>query len=129
MVLIPKSDPMQIRMNVDMMTPLTHAIRRTRHAGRSTIQTEQCQALHQTGHETRVHAVPARPSFATDHNLLNHRGLRRSKCLTFGINSAAAEVFHKEMQTLTDIPNVTNIYDNILVLSAREEKHSIALCH
>jgi len=58
-----------------------------------------------------------------------HRGLHRSKRLTFGINSAA-EVFHEEEmhQTLADIPNVTNIYDNILVFSAREEEHNITLC-
>lgn len=57
--------------------------------------------------------------------LYTHRGLRRSRRLTFSINSAA-EVFHEEMhQTLADI---RNIYDDILIHSATEEEHDITLC-
>ena len=57
-----------------------------------------------------------------------HRGLRRSKRLSFGINSAA-EVFHEEIhQTLSDIPNVSNIYDDIIVYGKTQEEHNIALC-
>ena len=57
-----------------------------------------------------------------------HKGLRRAKGLMFGIN-AASELFNEEIkQTLSDIPNVFNIYDDIIIAGQNDEEHDIALC-
>ena len=56
-----------------------------------------------------------------------HRGLRRSRRLIFGINTAA-EVFHEGThQTLADISSVRNIYDDILIYGKTEREHKLAL--
>jgi len=53
-------------------------------------------------------------------------GLRRSKRLTFGINSEAKCIPQRDSP---DFLNVTHIYNNIiLVFSATEEEHNITLC-
>ena len=60
-------------------------------------------------------------------NFYTHRGLQQSRRLTFGIN-AAAEVFHEEIhQTLTDIPSVRDIYDDILIYGKTDREHNLAL--
>ena len=56
-----------------------------------------------------------------------HQGLRRFKRLNFGTNSAA-EIFNEEIrQTLVDIENVANIYDDILVFGKSQQEHDQAL--
>ena len=45
----------------------------------------------------------------------SHKRLRRAKRLMFGINSAS-EIFNEEIkQTISDIENALNIYDDIVV--------------
>ena len=55
-----------------------------------------------------------------------HRGIQRSRSLTFGIN-VAVEVFHKEIhQILPDIPGARNVYDDILIYGKTEREHNMA---
>ena len=54
-----------------------------------------------------------------------HKGLRQFKRLTFGTN-AAAEVFHDEMtNTLSDIQQAANIYDDIIVYGRNQQEHDL----
>ena len=56
-----------------------------------------------------------------------HKGLRQFRRLTFGTNSAA-EVFHNEMtNTLSDIQNADNIYDDIIIYGHTQKGHDICL--
>ena len=56
-----------------------------------------------------------------------HQGLRRFKRLNFGTNSAA-EIFNEEIrQTLVDIENVENTYDDIIVFGKSQKEHDRAL--
>ena len=131
LVLTPKADPTQIRMNVDMTTANT-AIKRTRHVipTLEELRYELNGARHFTKLDMRhgymqLELDPASRPITT---FYTHQGLRRSRRLTFGINSAA-EVFHEEIhQTLADIPNVKNIYDDIIVYGATSTEHNLALC-
>ena len=57
-----------------------------------------------------------------------HQRLHRSGRVTFDIKSTR-KVFHEELrQTLPDIPNVDNIYDNILISGHNQAEHDLAQC-
>jgi len=123
---------MQIRMNVDMTTA-NIAIRCIRHVI-PTLE-ELRYKLNNKKHFTKLDMRHSYMQYELDSSsrpittFYTYRGLRRSRHLTFGINSAA-EVFHEEIrQTLTDIPNVNNIYDDILISGETQEEHDLALCH
>ena len=131
LVLTPKADPNQLRMNVDMTTANT-AIRRTRHVIPTT--EELRYKLNGAQHFSKLDMKQGYMQMELDADsrpittFYTHRGLRRSRRLAFGINSAA-EVFHEEIhQTLSDIPNVQNIYDDIIVYGSTEAEHNQALC-
>ena len=56
-----------------------------------------------------------------------HVGLKRFCCLNFG-TSSASEIFHEKVrETISGIPNVFNIHDDILVYGKTEEEHNQAL--
>ena len=56
-----------------------------------------------------------------------HLGLRRFTRLNFGVSSAA-EIFQNVIrETLSGIPGVTNISDDILVYGSSQEDHDTAL--
>ena len=56
-----------------------------------------------------------------------HGGLRHFKRLNLCTNSAA-ELFHQEIsQTLVDIINADNIYDDIIIYGRSEREHDLAL--
>ena len=56
-----------------------------------------------------------------------HKGLQQFKRLTFGTNSTA-EIFHHEIsQTLSDITNASNIYDDIIIYGKTQQAHDLAL--
>ena len=58
-----------------------------------------------------------------------HRGLKRSKRLHFGVNSAA-EIFNEEVRNaVAQEPNAVSIYDDILVFGATPEGHDEILRH
>ena len=105
----PKADPMQIRMNIDMTTANT-AIQRTRHVipTLEELRTE----LNGARYLTKLDLKHGYMQMELDQALrpitifYMHRGVRRSRKLTFGIN-AAAKIFHEEIhQTLAYIPSV-----------------------
>ena len=108
-VLTPKADPTQIRINIDMTTANT-AIARTRHV-KPTVE-ELRYELNGAQHFTKLDMkhgymqMELNPASRPITTFYTHRGLRRSRRLMIGINSAA-EVFHEEIhQTLTDISGV-----------------------
>ena len=130
LVLTPKANPEEIRMNVDMTTANT-AIRRTRHVI-PTLEELRYQ-LNGAQHFTKLDMkhgymqMELNPESRSITTFYTHRGLRRSRRLAMGINSAT-EVFHEEIhQTLSDIPNVCNIYDDIIVYGATAAQHNLAL--
>ena len=97
----------EVRMNIDMTTDNT-AMQRTRHVipTMEELRNELNDARYFTKldmkhgyrHMERDQALRPITTFCT------HRGIQRSRSLTFGIN-VAVEVFHKEIhQTLPDIP-------------------------
>ena len=103
-------------MNIDMTTDNT-AMQRTRHVipTMEELRNELNDARYFTKldmkhgyrHMERDQALRPITTFCT------HRGIQRSRSLTFGIN-VAVEVFHKEIhQTLPDIPGARNVYDDI----------------
>ena len=56
-----------------------------------------------------------------------HSGLNRFKRLNFGTNSAA-ELFNREIsQTLVDISNTDNSYDDIIIYERNKREHDLAL--
>jgi hypothetical protein len=130
LVLTPKADPDQIRMNIDM-TCANAAIRRTRHV---------IPALD----EMRLHLNGATRFFKLDMNhgymqfeldeksrplttFYTPEGLRRSKRLIFGAN-AAAELCNEEIRRSTaDIEGLINIYDDMLGYGKTQIKHDFAL--
>lgn len=57
-----------------------------------------------------------------------HWELGQLQRLTFGINSTQG-VFHEEIkQTLADIPNVKNIYDDISIARHNQAENDLVLC-
>ena len=129
-VITPKTDPSKIRMNVDMTTA-NHAIKRTRHVI-PTLE-ELRYKLNGAGHFSKLDMNHGYNQFEIEPEcryvtvFYTHQGLRQFKRLTFGTN-AAAEVFHNEMaNTLNDILQVENIYDDIIVFGKTQREHDLAL--
>ena len=129
-VLTPKADKSQLRMSIDM-TKVNKAIKRTRH----TIPTleELRYKLNGAMHFTKLDMKQGylqfelKPESRYLTTFYTHQGLRRFKRLNFGTNSAA-EIFNEEIrQTLVDIENVANIYDDILVFGKSQQEHDQAL--
>ena len=56
-----------------------------------------------------------------------HRGLRRYTRLNFGTNSAAEQFQQAIQQTLSGIPGVMNISDDIIVFGADKAAHNQAM--
>lgn len=115
-VLTPKADPSQLHMNIDMTTA-NAAIKRTRHVI-PTLE-ELRYKLNGAKHFTKLDMKQGymQLELTTESRYMTtfytHRGLRRFKRLNFGTNSAA-ELFHQEIsQTLVDIDNADNLYDDI----------------
>ena len=130
LVLTPKANPNEIRMNIDMTT-VNKAIRRTRHVI-PTIE-ELKYRLNGMTHFSKIDLKHGYMQFELAEEsrhlttFYTHRGLRRAKRLMFGIN-AATEVFNEEVkQTFSDISNALNIYDDILVFGKNKQEHDLAL--
>ena len=130
LVLTPKSNPNEIRMNIDMTT-VNRAVRRTRHVI-PTIEELKYQ-LNGMKHFTKIDLKHGYMQFELAEEsrhlttFYTHRGLRRAKRLMFGIN-AATEVFNEEIkQTFSDIPKALNIYDDIIVFGKTKQEHDMAL--
>ena len=130
MVLTPKADPNQLRMNIDMTTA-NSAIKRTRHV----IPTLEELRYHLNGakHFSKLDMKQGYMQLELETSsrymttFYTHRGLRRFTRLNFGTN-AAAEIFHQEIrQTLVDIQNTQNLYDDIIVYGKSKKEHDIAL--
>ena len=131
LVLTPKADPNEIRMNIDMTTP-NKAIKRTRHVI-PTVE-ELKYKLNGMKHFSKIDLKHGYMQFELDEEsryittFYTHKGLRQAKRLMFGIN-AASELFNEEIrQTLSDIANVFNIYDDIIIGGMTKEEHDRALC-
>ncbi|CAB4003123.1 Transposon Ty3-I Gag-Pol poly [Paramuricea clavata] len=129
-VLTPKADPSQLRMNIDMTTADT-AIKRTRHVI-PTLE-ELRYKLNGATHFTKLDMKQGYMQLELKQEsrymttFYTHRGLRRFKRLNFGTNSAA-ELFHEEIsQCLIDIDNADNLYDDIIVYGKTQQEHDIAL--
>ena len=129
-VITPKTDPTKIRMNVDMTTA-NKAISRTRHV----IPTLEELRYRMNGAKyfSKLDMNHGYNQFELDEAsrpitvFYTHKGLRQFRRLTFGTNSAA-EVFHNEMaNTLSDIQNADNIYDDIIVYGRTQQEHDVAL--
>ena len=130
LVVVPKPNQSDIRLCVDIRAA-NKAIQRTRHIlptfeevvaeigdARVFSRLDLVQGYHQLllSKDTRYITT-----FAT------HCGLRRYKCLNFGI-SCASEIFQETIrQTIQDIPNTTNISDDILVYTRDTKSHEAIL--
>ena len=130
LVLTPKADPKELRVNIDMTT-VNPAIKRIRHVI-PTID-ELKYRLNGSQHFTKLDMKQGymQSELHEDSRHLTtfytHQGLRRAKRLMFGIN-AAAEIFHEEIsRTLSGINSVTNIYDDILIYAKTQKEHDITL--
>ena len=113
------------------MTTANSAIKRTRHVI-PTLE-ELWYKLNGTTHFTKLDMkhgyiqLELDPKSRYMTTFYTHRGLRRFKRLNFGTNSAA-ELFHQEVsQTLVDITNADNIYDDIIIYGRSKREHDIAL--
>ena len=131
LVLTPKANPDEIRMNIDMTT-VNKAIKRTRHVI-PTVE-ELKYRLNGMRHFTKIDLKHGYMQYELDDGsrhlttFYTHQGLRRAKRLMFGIN-AASEIFNEEIrQTLIDINNAMNIYDDIIVYGRVQQEHDLALC-
>ena len=99
LVLTPKADPKELRMNIDMTT-VNPAIKRTRHAIPTTDELKY--KLNGSQHFTKLDMKQGYMQFELHEDSRHlstfyaHQGLRRAKRLMFGIN-AAAEMFHEEI--------------------------------
>ena len=129
-VITPKTDPTKIRMNIDMTTA-NKAIKRTRHVI-PTLE-ELRYKLNGAAYFSKLDMNHGYNQYEIDPEsrhmtvFYTHQGLRQFKRLSFGTNSAA-ETFHDEMaNTLGDIPQVENIYDDILVFGRTQREHDLAL--
>ena len=117
-------------MNIDMTTA-NKAIRRTRHVI-PTIE-ELRYKMNGAAHFSKLDMNHGYNQFELVESsrhitvFYTHKGLRQFKRLTFGTNSAA-EVFHHEIsQTLSDITNASNIYDDIIIYGKTQQEHDLAL--
>jgi len=129
-VLTPKPDQTELRMNIDMTTPNT-AIRRTRHVIPTIeeLRYELNGAKIFSKLDMRQGYMQLELAEESRHmtTFYTHKGLRRFKRLNFGTNSAA-ELFHEEIsQLLVDLPNARNIYDDIIVFGENKKEHDIAV--
>ena len=130
LVLTPKSNPEEIRMNIDMTT-VNKAIRRTRHVI-PTVEELKYQ-LNGMKHFSKIDLKHGYMQFELNEKsrhlttFYTHKGLRRAKRLMFGIN-AASEIFNEEIkQTLIDINQAMNIYDDIIIYGKNQEEHNQVL--
>ena len=130
-VMTPKAEPGQMRMNIDM-TGVNKAVKRTRHV----IPTVEEMKVELNGmkHFSKIDLKHGYMQFQLEEGsrhlttFYTHKGLRRAKRLMFGINSAS-EIFNEEIkQTISDIENALNIYDDIVVCGRNKAEHDLALC-
>ena len=131
MVLTPKADSSQLRMNIDMTTA-NAAIKRTRHV--IPMLEELRYKLNGATHFTKLDMkqgymqLELNPKSRYITTFYTHRGLRRFKRLSFGTNSAA-ELFHEEIsQLIVDIHNADNLYDDIIVYGKNTTSRSLKFC-
>ena len=129
-VLKPKADPSQLRMNIDMTTANT-AIKRTRHVipTLEELRYKLSGASHfsKLDMKQRYMQLELHPDSRYMTTFYTHRGLRHFKRLNFGTNSAV-ELFHEEIsQMLVDIENANNLYDDIIIYGSSKLEHDIAL--
>ena len=127
-VLTPKADPSQLRMNIDMTTANT-AIKRTRHVI-PTVE-ELRYKLNGAKYFTKLDMKHGYMQLELTHEsrymttFYAHRGLRQFKCLNFGTNSAAEQFNEEISQIMPDIENADNIYDDILVYGKTQKEHNV----
>ncbi|XP_037572338.1 uncharacterized protein K02A2.6-like [Dermacentor silvarum] len=130
-VAVPKPhDPEHIRMCVDMRCA-NQAIQRERHVTPTVddilVALNGSVLFSKLDLKDGYHQLELDASSRVITTFSTHAGLFRYKRLNFGINSAA-EVFQDTIrQVLTNIPNVLNVSDDILVYGNTEKEHDEAL--
>ena len=129
-VLTPKADPTQLRMNIDMTTANAE-IKRTRHViptlEELRYKLNGAKYFSKLDMKQGYMQLELNPESRYMTTFYTHRGLRRFKRLNFGTNSAA-ELFHEEIaQILVDIDNADNLYDDIIVYGRTQQEHDTAL--
>ena len=129
-VVIPKPNSDDVRICVDMRSP-NKCIKRERHP--MPTADELISSLHgaKIFSEIDLNAGYHQLSLAEESRHLTtfstHRGLRRYTRLNFGTNSAAEQFQQAVQQTLSGIPGVMNISDDIIVFGADKTAHNRAL--
>ena len=130
LVLTPKANPEEIRMNIDM-TLANKAILRTRHVipaldeMRATLNGATLFSKLDMRQGYMQLELEAESRHLT--TFFTPEGLRRSKRLIFGAN-AAAELFHEEIRrSLADVEQTINLYDDILIHGRTQLEHDFAL--
>ena len=130
-VLVPKpKQPGGVRLCVDMLEA-NKAISRERHL---------LPTLDEVIHDLKGATVFSKLDLNQDyHQLLlhpdsrhittfsTHTGLFRYKCLSFGINPAAEKFQNVIASAISDIPNVKNISDDVIIRGVNVQKHDKAL--
>nr|XP_050023934.1 uncharacterized protein K02A2.6-like [Dermacentor andersoni] len=130
-VAVPKPhDPEHIRMCVDMRCA-NQAIQRERHVTPTVddifVALNGSILFSKLDLKDGYHQLELGASSRVITTFSRHAGLFRYKRLNFGINSAA-EVFQDTIrQVLTNISNVLNVSDDILVYGKTEKEHDKAL--
>ncbi len=129
-VVVPKKDPSQVRICVDMRGPNT-AVIRERHPT-PTIE----EIIHDLNGATvfsrldlkqGYHQLELSPESRGLTTFATHKGLKRYVRLPFGLSSAAETFQHVVQQVLQGIPGVRNISDDIIVFGKDQQSHDRAL--
>ena len=130
LVLTAKANPEEIRMNIDM-TWANEAILRTRHVipalDEMRINLNGATMFSKLDMKHGYMQLELDEKSRSLTTFYTPEGLRRSKRLIFGAN-AAAELFQEEIRrSLTDINQVMNIYDDMMVYGKAALDHDYAL--
>ena len=129
---VPKKDPAKkdVRITVDMRGA-NKAILRERHV-MPTIDdiisnVNGAKIFSKLDLNSGYHQLEIDPESRYITTFSTHKGLFRYKRLTMGVNSAAEIFQHTISSILSDIPNVINISDDILIHATTKEEHDATL--
>ena len=125
-VVIPKLNSDDVRRCVDMRSP-NNCIKRERHP--TPTADELISSLHGAKIFSKIdlnagyHQLSSAEESRHLTTFSTHRGLHRYTRLNFGTNSAAEQFQQAIQQTLSGIPGVMNISDDIIIFGADETAH------
>ena len=129
-VVVPKSDSNAVRICVDMKEA-NKAIIRERHPMPTLDDLSEhlrgCTIFSKIDLRQGYLQLELDPESRDITTFITHKGLFRSKRLSFGINSAS-EIFQKAIEeAIADVPQARNISDDVIIGSSNQAEHDAAL--